>query len=56
MIDPSVQVYAGSPGRIGCTDDQYLCIGDTHQPDFQEVLLNVAELEYVSRIEPSFGE
>ena len=55
-IDPTVQVYAGSPGRIGCTADQYLCIGSTHQPDFRSVLINLAQLEYVNRIELSFAE
>src|SRR5688572_13670999 len=34
-IDPTVEVYAASPGRIGCTDDEFLCIGNTHQPNFR---------------------
>jgi hypothetical protein len=55
-IDPTVQIFAGSPGRIGCTDDQYLCIGSTHQPGFRSVLVNLAQLDYVTRIELSFAE
>ena len=28
-IDPTVQIYPSSPGRIGCGSDEYLCIGST---------------------------
>jgi hypothetical protein len=49
-IDPTVQVHSGSRGRVGCGDDQQLCIGDTHQSRFREVLLNLAALPYVDRI------
>ena len=55
-IDPTVQIYASSPGRIGCGSDEYLCIGSTGQPGFREVLANLAQLEYVSRIQPSVPE
>ena len=55
-IDPTVQIYAGSPGRIGCASDEYLCIGSTGQPSFREVLANLAQLEYVFRIQLSVPE
>jgi hypothetical protein len=55
-IDPTVQSYASSPGRIGCGSDEYLCIGSTGQPGFREVLANLAQLEYVSRIQLSVPE
>jgi hypothetical protein len=55
-IDPTVQIYASSPGRIGCGSDEYLCIGSTGQPGFREVLANLAQLEYVSRIQLSVPE
>ena len=55
-IDPTVQIYGSSPGRIGCGSDEYLCIGSTGQPGFREVLANLAQLEYVSRIQPSVPE
>jgi hypothetical protein len=55
-IDPTVNVFRTSPGRIGCAGDQYLCIGSTHQPGFRAVLLRLAQLDYVTRIEPSFAE
>jgi hypothetical protein len=55
-IDPTVQIYASSPGRIGCASDEYLCIGSTGQPGFREVLASLAQLEYVSRIQLSAPE
>jgi hypothetical protein len=55
-IDPTVEIYPGSPGRIGCTRDQYLCIGSSHQPDYRTVLGRLARLEYVARIDPSYME
>ena len=54
--DPTVQIYAGSPGRIGCSRDEYLCIGSTGQHGFQEVLANLTQLDYVSRIQLSVPE
>src|SRR5580765_5257888 len=55
-IDPTVEIHSGSPGRIGCTSDEYLCIGSTYQPGFRAVLANLAQLPYVMRIKLSFGE
>ena len=55
-IDPTVQINASSPGRIGCGSDEYLCIGSTGQPGFQAVLADLAELDYVSRIQLSVPE
>jgi hypothetical protein len=55
-IDPTVQIYAGSPGRIECGSDEYLCIGSTGQPRFREVLANLAQLDYVSGIQLSVPE
>ena len=55
-IDPTIQVMRGSRGRIGCTADQFLCIGSTHQADFRGVLNRLAELPYIDRIEQSFAE
>jgi len=55
-IDRTVAVQRGARGRIGCRADQFLCLGHTHQPDFRNVLLGIARLEYVAAIEPFFGE
>ena len=55
-IDPSLQVYSRSPGRIGCNDTELLCLGDTHQPGHRQVLERLAALEYVTEIREAFFE
>ena len=55
-IDPTIQVYQIGRGRIGCTSGQFLCVGSTHQPGFRMVLSRLAQLDYVTRIEPSYAE
>jgi hypothetical protein len=55
-IDPTVQIYADSRGHIGCGSNKYLCIGSTGQPGFRDVLANLAQLDYVSRIQLSVTE
>jgi hypothetical protein len=55
-IDPSVQYFPHSPGRIGCRRDQYLCISSTHQPNWQETLFEIASLDYIQRIDRFWGE
>jgi len=54
-IDPTVQ-FSRSRGRIGCQSNQYLCIGETHQPEWKTVLLKLAGLNYVKRIDRFWGE
>lgn len=55
-IDPSLHIYPHSRGRIGCTAQEYLCIGNTHQPNWQTVLQRLARLEYIQRIDEFWGE
>ncbi|HIK46258.1 MAG TPA: hypothetical protein IGR64_15465 [Leptolyngbyaceae cyanobacterium M65_K2018_010] len=55
-IDPSLNFYPHSRGRIGCTDGQVLAIGNTHQPNAQDILLELANLDYIERIEPVVWE
>ena len=55
-IDPTIQIFKTSPGRIGCAEEEYLCIGNTHQPNFRNVLLNLAKLPQVKRIDQAFFE
>jgi hypothetical protein len=54
-IDPTVQ-FSRSRGRIGCQNHQYLCIGQTHQAEWKTVLLKLAGLNYVKRIDRFWGE
>lgn len=55
-IDPAVQLAAEAPGRIGCGDSEYLCLGDTHKPNWREILKRIASLDYVTRIERTHWE
>ena len=55
-IDPTIQYYRHSPGRIGCDDEEYLCIGETHNPRWKEILEAIAHLSYVEKIQQSFAE
>ena len=55
-IDSSVRIMYGSKGRIGCKSDQYLCIGNTHQENFREVLRELAKHKYIDRIDECFWE
>jgi hypothetical protein len=50
-IDPTVNFYPMSPGRIGCTEQQTLAIGNTHQENFRLVLLELTNLDYIERIQ-----
>ena len=55
-IAPGVAIHAGSKGRIGCGEDQALCIGSTHGPDWKKELIGLAELGYVVEIAECFFE
>jgi hypothetical protein len=44
-INPNIQYYPHSQGRIGCTKDQYLCIGNTHHPNWKNILMSIAQLD-----------
>lgn len=55
-IDPSVQIFQHSKGRIGCRRDQLLCIGNTHQANWRSILFQLSALEYVERIDRVFWE
>ena len=54
-IDPSLKLHTAR-GRIGCGRGQYLCLGNTHQENYREVLYRLAQLSYVERIEQAFFE
>ncbi len=55
-LDPTLQVMPGSPGRIGCKDNESLCVGSTFQPNFKEVLQRLADLTYIQKINERFFE
>lgn len=49
-IDPSLRAMPGVRGRAGCGDGFVLCVGNTGQPGFRQILLRLAKLDYVERI------
>lgn len=55
-IDSTVMLQLHAPGRIGCSENEYLCMGSTHQKNYQEVLFRLSKLEYIKKIEQSFFE
>ena len=56
-IDPSLQIQAGSTGRIGCLrGKEVLCLGSTHQPNYRDILYQLASLEYIEKIQQTFFE
>jgi hypothetical protein len=54
-IDPSLQ-FSQSPGRIKCSQQELLCIGETHQPNWRAILFGLARLDYIAKIIPHWGE
>lgn len=50
-IDPTLNLFPDSAGRIGCTEAQTLAIGNTYQDNFRLVLMELASLDYVERIQ-----
>ncbi|UYM13852.1 hypothetical protein [Endozoicomonas euniceicola] len=55
-IDPTVVVYRQSPGRIGCLEKEYLCVGNTATDDYLEILRSLSKLQYVKEIRETFFE
>jgi hypothetical protein len=55
-INPDLQFLAGSRGRIGCTESQYLVIGNTSSPNWRSQLLQLVELEEIQLIQQVFWE
>lgn len=55
-LDSTIETCGRSPGRIGCSSEELLCIGHTHQPGWRQVLESLAALDGVERIDESFGE
>jgi len=55
-IDESLAIYMSSTGRIGCEENQILCIGETKGMDYKNVLISLTKLPYVKSINESFFE
>ncbi len=55
-IDASIRFFDKAKGRIGCSANEYLCIGSTHQKKHKKVLTKLAALDYIKRIDQVFYE
>ena len=55
-IDPSLEIYQDSPGRIGCGEEEVLGIGNTHQENWRCVLEKLAEDPDIHKISQTFFE
>jgi hypothetical protein len=55
-IDPTIRYLPDSRGRIGCRSDQALCLGRARGAQGRDLLLAIANLSYVERIDEFFGE
>ena len=56
IIDPEIKIYPQSPGRIACTQAEYLCMGDTYNKHYQEIFNDLADLSFIKRIIQSVFE
>jgi len=56
IIDPEIKIYPQSPGRIACTQAEYLCMGDTYNKSYQEIFNDLSELSFIKRIIQSVFE
>jgi hypothetical protein len=52
-IDKSIKFFHGSTGRAGCSNNEYLCIGEGASP---AILIQLAKLNYIRNIYPFYGE
>ncbi len=55
-IEPNVNMPRMAKGRIGCSDEEYLCIVTTKGTDWKEKLYAIASLPYVKRIIQTYYE
>jgi len=49
-IEPDVNMPRMAKGRIGCSEEEWLCIVSTNGPKWKERLYAIASLPYVKRI------
>ncbi|TNE57824.1 MAG: hypothetical protein EP344_10730 [Bacteroidetes bacterium] len=55
-IDTTAIRMPTATGRIGCSDEEWLIIGSTHQPGYLQVLYQLAGLAYIRKIEETYWE
>jgi len=55
-IDPSLKIHPKSKGRSNCNKTQVLAIGNTHQLNHKEILIQLAELDFITKLNQVFWE
>lgn len=55
-IDATAKIHKGSKGRSGCSDSEWLVIGESRQSNFKDVIKSLAKLKYVREISETFWE
>jgi len=55
-IDPSSRFIKGSPGRSGCSAEEALVLGNTHQKNFAEILNTLSQLKEIQMIRETHFE
>ncbi len=55
-IDPSLTCTLEQEGRLDCSPDEITCFGNTHQKSHTAILIQLAQLPYIERIEQTFHE
>lgn len=53
-IDRTLILFLNRPGQVNCEADELLAVGETRQPNPRAVLIQLARLPQVTRIEPSW--
>ncbi len=55
-IFPEISFYPHSPGRIACSEEELLSIGNSLAPGFKEKLAQLGELSYIKRFARTYWE
>ena len=55
-IDPSLKIYKKAKGRIPCSKQEWLCMGNTQQKFSRQKIQSLAELTYIKRIQRAYLE
>lgn len=55
-LDSTIQISLVSRGRIGRREGQALCLGNTHQAHWRQVLESLAALPYITEIRRCYFE
>lgn len=57
MLDSSINCVQGSSGMIGCTKEEYLCLGSTKpRKDNKMTVCTISNMDVVQKIQQTFWE